>query len=369
MIDLEKLIKEISDREVIDILTDLGADRYTETDEVIIFPTICHNEESSDASLKLYYYKENKLFHCYTECGESFNLFTLIEKVFALRGMRRVKTKNDKETPSDFTFYDIVKYITDRSNTIFFSNDENAYYKSEKEKYVKQKRLLELPSVNEGILNIFDDYYAIEWLEEGIKKEAMDAFNIKYSISRNKIIIPHYDIDNRLIGIRGRALNPDEAKDFKYMPIEIEGKWYTHPLSENLYGLNLAKENISRLKTAIVFEGEKSCLKYYDYFGQDKNISCACCGSSIKKNQVDLLVKKCGVNEIIIALDKEYLDSKTKDGELYFNKIYDMCKKYQNYANFSFIFDMNGVLDLKDSPVDKGKEVFEKLLKKRVHIK
>ena len=46
-----------------------------------------------------------------------------------------------------------------------------------------------------------------------------------------------------------------------------------------------------------------------------------------------------------------------------------MCEKYKNYANFSFIFDRNGLLDLKDSPVDKGKEVFQKLYESRVIVK
>jgi hypothetical protein len=40
----------------------------------------------------------------------------------------------------------------------------------------------------------------------------MDRYNILYSISQNKIIIPHYNIDGKLIGIRGRSLNPEDLK-------------------------------------------------------------------------------------------------------------------------------------------------------------
>lgn len=57
----------------------------------------------------------------------------------------------------------------------------------------------------------------------------MDKYNILYSISQEKIVIPHYDINNNLVGIRGRALNEWEIENVgKYMPIRIENKWYAH---------------------------------------------------------------------------------------------------------------------------------------------
>ena len=50
-----------------------------------MFPTICHNESSEDASLKLYYYDNSKLFKCYTGCPEeSFDIYALFEKRYKL---------------------------------------------------------------------------------------------------------------------------------------------------------------------------------------------------------------------------------------------------------------------------------------------
>ena len=46
-----------------------------------------------------------------------------------------------------------------------------------------------------------------------------------------------------------------------------------------------------------------------------------------------------------------------------------MCKKYNNDANFSYIFDRQGLLDKKDAPVDKGKEIWEKLYKERTKVR
>ena len=44
-------------------------------------PTVCHNLIDDTGSMKLYYYDNNKLCHCYTECGESFDIIELVQKV------------------------------------------------------------------------------------------------------------------------------------------------------------------------------------------------------------------------------------------------------------------------------------------------
>ena len=150
------------------------------------------------------------------------------------------------------------------------------------------------------------------------------------------------------------------------MPIKLENKWYSHPLGLNLYGLNLAREAIDKTKRVIVVEGEKSCLKYNDFY-RDNNCV-AVCGSNLHKTQLDLLLKYTKAAEIVIAFDKEYEVPASTQGEEYFNKLYSICNKYKHYYNFSFIYDKEGFLSLKDSPVDRGKEVFEELLKKRVII-
>ena len=76
-------------------------------------------------------------------------------------------------------------------------------------------------------------------------------------------------------------------------------------------------------------------------------------------------MNECHPKEIIICFDKEELPNEDK----YFNKLYNLCKKYNNYCKFSFLYDRENLLELKDSPSDKGKEIFEKLVDKRVRVK
>lgn len=350
------LLDNLKTEEIIDIVMSLGADRYKIEEDYIVFPTICHNENSENASMKLYYYFRNKKFHCYTSCGENFNLYGLINRVWKLQGYER-------------NFSDILKFVLNKTSYIFTEDTFSINrYKSKKQLF-NSRKTIQLPVQSEDILDIFEKIYPVEWLNENISKEAMDIYNIRYSISRNKIIIPHYNLYSQLVGIRGRALNENEVKEFgKYMPVEIEGKWFAHPLSLNLYGLNLSKDYIKKEKKVCVFEGEKSCLIYRDFF-PDKNISVAVCGSSFCKTQLDLLMKNCPPEEIIICFDKEYDNYNSKEADDYFLKLYNMCKKYNKYTNFSFIFDRKNLLKKKDSPVDRGKEIFLELFKNRVIVR
>ena len=170
-----------------------------------------------------------------------------------------------------------------------------------------------------------------------------------------------------MIGIRARALEEKDIEIGKYMPITIGETNYNHQLGWNLYGIYENKKAIQKYKRVIVFEGEKSVLQHYSYYGED-SCAVAVCGSSINKNQMGLL-KKMGVNEVILAFDKEYDNCYSLKGKKYRQKIIDMGKKYLYCANFSYIFDEKNFLREKDSPTDQGKEIFNKLYERRIKIR
>lgn len=347
MIDYQAIIEGLNSDKVKELLLTLGAEEVIEKPDFLITNTICHNEE--DGSLKLYYYFNTHMFMCYTNEG-AMNIFTFLKNYYENRQI-------------DYDWYnDIYKVILDCST---YKKDFSSIkkYHSIKDRYEKRKT----PSLKiypKNVLDCFTKTYPLEWLEEGITKEAMDKFNILYSIQQNKIIIPHYNVNGDLVGIRGRALNEWEVENLgKYMPVKIENKWYSHPLSLNLYGLNITKENIKQYGYCVIYESEKSVLKNDGF--KTPNCSVAVCGSQLNKYALNLLLKECKPKEIIIAFDKE-----EKEGESnYFNKLNKICKKYNNYCDFSFIYDRYNLLDLKDAPVDKGEDTFKQLLGKRVIVK
>lgn len=345
MINYEEICENLKDEDVFRLLEELGA-QPIDKEGYFLCKTICHNEDAEEASRKLYYYKDSHLFYCYTECG-GMSIFKFLKNYYEARGIV-------------YDWYrDILQVILNCSVSVFTAPDA---YKSKKDDYAARKVRKKLPTYSASILDVFTKYYPIEWLRDSISPAAMDKYNILYSISQNKIIIPHYDVDGDLIGIRGRALNKQDIEAFgKYMPIQVEGKWYSHPLSLNLYGLNWNKENIKKSGIAFICESEKACLQAESY--SFPNCTVASCGSNLNKYQIDLLVRYCAPREIVVCYDNEEVE-----GDKYFNKLYNMCKKYTNYCNMSFVYDREGLTKLKDSPTDNGEEIFMKLVERRVQI-
>ena len=341
--DYEELISNLDVDAVISLMEKLGADRHVDKGTHIIFPTICHNEDSGEASMKLYFYKDTKLFVCYTHDG-NMSIFKFLKTYYETRGI-------------EYEWYsDIYMVVRDCANFKGFDGFVVEKYKSMKDRYGSKRKEVQLPEYSPNVLDCFVREHPVEWLEDGISAEAMDKFDISYSIAHNKIIIPHYDADGRLIGIRGRALNEWEVENVgKYTPLKIEQNWYKHPLSMNLYGLNVTKENIRQRGVCFLVERESFSFP---------NCSAAVCGSNFNKYQLNILMKTCCPTEIVLCFDKEELPGE----ERYFFKLYDICKKYGQYCNFSFIYDREGLLNLKESPTDRGEEVFTKLLEKRVRV-
>lgn len=348
MIDYQAIIEELRDDDVFRLLDELGAEPVDKAG-AIICKTVCHNEDAEDASHKLYYYKNTHLFYCFTECG-AMSIFKFLRQYYQTRQI-------------EYDWYnDIYQVILSCSASNVLSKNPQAY-KSRRSDYEPQKVRKELPTLPNGLVDSFLCYYPDEWLNDSITDHAMSEYNIRFSPAQNKIIIPHYNANSGLVGIRGRALDEYEIEHIgKYTPVWIEGKCYSHPLSLNLYGLNQTKDAIRQNGVAWIFEAEKSCLQVEGF--KMPNLSVASCGSNLNKYQIDLLLRHCAPREIVVCYDNEELAHEEK----YFNKLYRLCQKYSRYCQMSFIYDREKILPPKASPSDCGEEVFRHLLDKRIKV-
>ena len=354
------IINSITLNDVKTFLESLGVDQISVNEEkqYLICPTICHNPLHEAESMKLYWYQNNKIFRCYTECNEAMSIFTLYKKFIA---------QNEDRDITDEEAEDYVKHCL--KQVIKVNQQKVSGITLDREKYKFTKNIPVLDEYSPNILSYFTHYYHPLWLRDGITKESMDHFQIGFSIAQNKIIIPHFDINGRLVGIRARTIDPQEAEEFgKYRPVQIGNTIYTHQLQFNLYGIYEHQISIQHRRSAIIVEGEKSVLLDDGYYGELSN-TVACCGSTFNKYHISLLTNVLGANEIIVALDKEYDDYRSDKAKKYKEKIEGMCRKYLNQANFSYIWDKENLLREKDSPFDRGKEVFEYLYKHRIKVK
>ena len=355
-IDKDELKFNLEIEQVQEYIDELGAESIKKDNNVLICKTICHCGESH----KLYYYHNTHLFKCYTDCPEeSFDIFELTKKI-----------------KTDYSLFQAISYVAEYFgfSSIASDNTLKEQLKDWKilEKYNKinqenQKQQIEFKHYDKKILTFLPKPHILPWEKEGIKKEIMDQRGIAYNPVSNGIIIPHYDIDNYLIGIRERTLIKDQENYGKYRPSILNGQMYNHPLGFNLYNLNNSKENIKIMKKAIVYEGEKSPLLFASYFGVENDISVACCGSSLISYQVNLLLSL-GVEEIIIAFDKQFKKIKDEEWQKWTNKLEKIYDKYGSIVKISFIFDKENLLEYKMSPIDNGPEVFLKLFKNRIYL-
>ena len=257
--DKEAFLTTLNTRDIIDSLTlddiknfleSLGVEQIAvyEDKQYLVCPTICHNPIEEAESMKLYWYQNNKIFRCYTECDEAMSIFELYKKYMALN-----------QYP--ITIEEAENYVKQFLKHIIVTTRKAQSYKEDVEKYKFTTNIPVLEEYPKVVLDYFTHYYHPLWLKDGITKEVMDKFQIKFSLGQNKIIIPHFDINGRLVGIRGRALEKKEIEEFgKYRPIQIGKILYTYPLQFNLYGIYEHKQGIQKRRSAIIAEAEKSVM-------------------------------------------------------------------------------------------------------------
>ena len=353
--NFKDLREELTDESIKNILSQFNVEPVHEDDSSITFPTCCHNLDGG--SPKLVYYKNTKLFHCYTECAASFDIFTLLQKMYRLRGKEitlkqavaicDLDDSNLSVETESLSCNDEIRHMQKLNNTYTYKL-EDINFKIYDKKVLKQY--------------IFDYRGLMPWIEEGIGVETLQRFNIKYDIMNNAIIIPNFDYSGNLIGIRARYFNEEDIKKGKYRPVYNNGTLYSHPTGRTFYGIFENHVTIEKKHTVVIFEGEKSVLHYNTIYGNDNGIALATLGQNITKDHIQYLLKM-KVKNVILAYDTDYED---------YNQLMEVEQKYlakakilEPYFNISYLLDYDFDLPYKSSPIDGGKEIFEKLLKNR----
>lgn len=352
--DFKELREQLTDEMIKDVLGQFNVEPVKEDEFSITFPTCCHNLEGG--SPKLVYYKNSKLFHCYTECAASFDIFTLLQKMYRLRGKEISLREAVELCDLDATG------VSDEINQSV--HNEIRYMQTLNDYYIPDVENLDFKTYDKTILNKFSfDYLGLmPWMREGIGIEALQKFNIKFDDYRQAIVIPNFDYNGNLIGIRERYFRDEDIKKGKYRPLYDNEVLYNHPTGRTFYGIYENHENIERKHMAIIFEGEKSVLLYSTIYGNQNNIALATLGQNITKDHIQYLLKM-KVNYVILAYDTDYEDyNQLKEVE---KKYIEKAKILSPYFNVGVLMDYDFALPFKSSPIEGGKEIFEKMLKDR----
>lgn len=323
----------------------------------LIMPTGCHNEIIGTAKHKLYYYEDSKKFHCYTCCG-SMNPFEFVVQAYRTRGI--------KYSLSNAAII-IERIIQERLRDGFAIVTPPSNVKKE----IEEDWHKSLTEYNPSIMNCFsrNKKYLKVWEKEGISFDAMDKFGIKFDMIRNRMVIPIYDDKGVFVGAKVRNFNQEDIENGrKYMPLIHNNEIYTYDKGKILYGLNFNKKNIKNAKRAIIFESEKSTILYESLYVGNKAVSIG--GSNVSIYQTELL-KQYKVETVVLALDNDYSLLPNENGEYdkYFG-LYKMLKEANKLDakgfNVEIVYDWEqSFLENKDAPIDKGREIWNKLYRSR----
>ncbi len=183
------------------------------------------------------------------------------------------------------------------------------------------------------------------WENEGISKDSLSRFQVCYDAFSDRLVYPIRSPSGEIVNIGGRTLDPlwKEKGQSKYC------YFYQWGTLDTIYGLYENAGFIRSKKEIILFEGCKSVL-IADGWGI-KNCG-AILTSHLNPSQLAVLAKLgC---RVVFALDKDV--DVTRDHNI---------KKLKQYVQVEYITDTSGFLDSKDSPVDKGIGIFQKLYESR----
>lgn len=214
--------------------------------------------------------------------------------------------------------------------------------------HVKKDKKIERKILPKNYMDRFDKIHIDLWEQEGISREVIDKYNVRYDSEKETIVFPIWDNEGNLINVKARNISPHwkelgKPKYFYYFKLgSLDYFW----------GLNFKKEEIINKNEIIIFEGEKSVMKMESW---GINNCVALCSGNLNDEQLVLLYRL-GVN-IVIALDRD--KNCLKDNNV---------KKLAKFCNVEIIVDKDNLLSEKDSPCDKGLEVWKKLYDERISI-
>lgn len=197
---------------------------------------------------------------------------------------------------------DLIEYF----HKLLLNSDEILEYLENRNVSINEVKKFKLGKFPNNIKNVLK-YADTKFLADSLI--LYSTFNgIKSEFSRNKLIIPIYDVDGNPVGISGRVLVDD--KTIKKFGMK---KYYNSAYNKrlHLYGLNWSKEHIRNKGEAIVVEG------YFDLISAFragmKNVV-AVCGTMLSNGQLNLLARY--TKNINLLYDNDTGGKRAADGAM-----------------------------------------------------
>jgi DNA primase len=206
----------------------------------------------------------------------------------------------------------------------------------------RQREIIPNPILPEEVLEEYLPYPSYDWIQEGISFKTQKMYGIGFCLESKRITIPMRNRFGQLVGVKGRIMK-DEDDDRKYLYLHRYNNRY------EWFNFHFAHPYILMEKKVYIFEAEKSPMKSFE-LGIFNTLGIG--ASEISPEQAQI-IKSLGLDiEIVLCYDKGItLDEIRKNAELFEGR--------KVYA----IYDTDNLLEDKDSPIDKGLDIWNKLEK------
>lgn len=363
MMDAQYIKSKINDEGLIKIIKSLGGELAFEVEDAFVFTSITYSVNADEHKPKLYCYKSNYMFVEYHLGMETFDVFDLVKERFKLLGKR-------------MNFISCMNYICDIIGLSHDMSEDNSqtenYVNLNLKRFTEPKKPSELRVYDESILDsvFFHKWYHQSWIDDNISIDTMEKYGILYDDFKSQIIIPCRNEKGELIGVRARNLDPNA--NMKYIPYQtINGTWYKFNVGQTFFGLNFNAQAIRKFKKVVICESEKSVMQGDTYFG-DNNIILGMYGSAMTPQKKEILLGL-GIDELIIAVDFDYVEEsysnpdlyeELTDWEKYENKVYKIADMFRGWCAVSVIIDYHPK-HKKDCVTDYGKAEYLQFIKNR----
>ena len=355
-IDVKKLKRALTLAHYDMIIQRLGIPIFSKSNSEWRLYTGDKNVNPLEGSPKLIFYPDSHIFMGYT-AGRSYDIISLVQTRLAL-------------LKQPCSFLDACQFILDTTNInpdsiSHVKKEGHVYDWSNLERFIKVRKYgNQLSEYNRNIIDTLPPLYPQTWIDEGISEETMDKYQIRYYERCNQTVIPCFDDEARLVGVRVRNWDKDRVEQAKYMPlVTLDGQCYKFNTNQVFYGINYNKPEIERTGKVIIVESEKAVMKLDTYMGRH-NIALGMYGSNLGIQRRNQLLKM-GVNTVSYVVDNDFIGQDDEFFEQWREKIRHFIKLWDGFCRVEIVWDNLGLLGPKENATDRTKEVWEQLWENR----
>ena len=355
-IDVKKLKRALTLAHYDMIIQRLGIPIFSKSNSEWRLWTGDKNVNPLEGSPKLIFYTDSHIFMGYT-AGRSYDIISLVQTRLAL-------------LKQPCSFLDACQFIIDTTNInpdsiSHIKKEGHVYDWSNLERFVRVRKYgNQLSEYNRNIIDTLPPLYPQAWIDEGISEETMDKYQIRYYERCNQTVIPCFDDEARLVGVRVRNWDKDRVEQAKYMPlVTLDGQCYKFNTNQVFYGINYNKPEIERTGKVIIVESEKAVMKLDTYMGRH-NIALGMYGSNLGIQRRNQLLKM-GVNTVSYVVDNDFIGQDDEFFEQWREKIRHFIKLWDGFCRVEIVWDNLGLLGPKENATDRTKEVWEQLWENR----